>query len=92
MRKRRVSAQPELFAAYAEPGWQHRFYAFNLWSEPKRIEKLRYMPRHPGKRGLGAEPEHWAWSSFRRYAYGEVGAVRVNDWGSAKLKIREKAA
>ncbi len=92
MRKRRVSAQPELFAADAEPGWQHRFYAFNLWSERKRIEKLRYRHRHPVKRGLVAEPEPWAWSSFRSYAYGEVGAVRVNDWGSAKLKIREKAA
>jgi len=44
------------------------------------------------KRGLVAEPEQWAWSSFRSYAYGEVGAVRVNDWGSEKLKIREKAA
>jgi putative transposase len=92
MRKRRVSAQQELFAADAEPGWQHRFYDFNLWSERKRIEKLRYMHRNPGKRGLVAEPEQWAWSSFRSYAYGEVGAVRVNDWGSAKLKVREKAA
>ena len=92
MRKRRVSAQQELFAADAEHGWQHRFYDFNLWSERKRIEKLRYMPRHPGKRGLVAEPEPWAWSSFRSYAYGEVGALRVNHCGSAKLKLREKAA
>jgi len=92
MRKRRVSAQPELFAADAEPVWQHRFYAFNLWSERKRIENLRYTHRNPVTRGLVAEPEQWAWSGFRSYAYGEVGAVRVNDWGSAKLKIREKAA
>ena len=87
-----MSAQPDLFAAYAEHGWQHRFYNFNLWSERKWIEKLRYMHRNPVQRGLVAEPEQWAWSSFRSYAYGEVGAVRVNHWGSAKLKIREKAA
>jgi putative transposase len=87
-----VSAQQEWFAAAAEPVWQHRFYDFNVWSERKRIVKLRYMHRNPVKRGLVVTPEQWAWSSFRSYAYGEVGAVRVNDWRSAKLKLREKAA
>jgi hypothetical protein len=42
------------------------------------IEKLRYMPRNPAKRGLVERPEQWRWSSFRSYLYGEVGAVRVN--------------
>src|SRR5947209_7236083 len=78
MRKRRVSAQQELSAADAEHVWQHRFYDFNVWSERKRIEKLRYIHRNPVKRGLVSEPEQWAWSSFRSYAYGEHGPVRVN--------------
>jgi hypothetical protein len=26
--------------------WQKRFYDFNVWSERKRIEKLRYMHRN----------------------------------------------
>ena len=59
-------------------GIQVRFYDFNVWSERKHIEKLRYMHRKPVKRGLVERPEQWRWSSFRSYLYGEVGAVRVN--------------
>ena len=67
--------------------WQKRFYDFNVWSERKRVEKLRYMHRNPVKRGLVAEPEQWRWSSFRSYAYQEQGLVRVNfqEWA---LKIK----
>jgi putative transposase len=45
--------------------WQPRYYDFNVWSEAKRIEKLRYLHRNPVKRGLVRSPEDWAWSSFR---------------------------
>jgi hypothetical protein len=31
----------------AEPFWQARYYDFNVWTEGKRIEKLRYMHRNP---------------------------------------------
>src|SRR5450432_74836 len=58
--------------------WQERYYDFNVWSEEKRVEKLRYIHRNPVKRGLVETPEQWAWSSFRFYAYGEKGLVRVN--------------
>jgi len=27
--------------------WQARFYDFNVWTEKKRIEKLRYIHRYP---------------------------------------------
>jgi len=37
--------------------WQKRFYDFNVWSDGKRIEKLRYMHRNPVKRGLVDSPE-----------------------------------
>ena len=72
--------------------WQKRFYDFNVWTERKRIEKLRYMHRNPVKRGLVSEPDHWAWSSFRSYAFGEAGAVQINQWQVHKLKIRRTAA
>ena len=49
----------------AQHVWQARFYDFNVWTELKRVEKLRYMYRNPVKRGLVAEPEQWDWSSFR---------------------------
>jgi putative transposase len=47
------------------PFWQARYYDFNVRSEEKRIEKLRYMHRNPVKRGLVVRPEDWKWSSFR---------------------------
>src|SRR5258708_4821978 len=72
--------------------WQKRFYDFNVWTEHKRIEKLRYMHRNPVKRGLVASPELWDWSSFRAYTFGEAGAVRVNEWQVLKMKIRPPAA
>jgi putative transposase len=68
--------------------WQRRFYDFNVWTERKRVEKLRYIHRNPVKRGLVEEPQQWRWSSFRFYAYGETGPVRVNDWRVFKMKVR----
>ena len=65
-----------------------RFYDFNVWTERKRIEKLRYMHRNPVKRGLVLEPEQWRWSSFRSYAYREAGAVKVNGWEILRMKVR----
>lgn len=59
--------------------WETRFYDFNVWTDHKRVEKLRYMHRNPVKRGLVVEPEQWAWSSFRDYRFGQTGIVRVND-------------
>ena len=90
--KRRVTAQQELFVSEAEPLWQRRFYDFNVWSERKRVEKLRYMHRKPVQRGLVLQPEQWVWSSFRSYYYGERGAVRINQWQDLKMKVRGEAA
>jgi putative transposase len=50
-----------------------------VFSDKKRIEKLRYMHRNPVKPGLVLEPEQWAWSSYRHYAYDEAGPVLVNE-------------
>jgi hypothetical protein len=60
--------------------WQQRFYDFNVFTMSKRIEKLDYMHHNPVKRGLVDEPEQWPWSSFRSYAYGEIGRVTLNHW------------
>jgi putative transposase len=72
--------------------WQRRFYDFNVWSDRKRIEKLRYMHRNPVRRGLVLEPDQWSWSSFRFYACHEPGLVLINAPGSTKLKVRALAA
>ena len=89
--KRRAGFQQELFCRDSEHVWQHRFYDFNVWSERKRVEKLRYMHRNPVKRGLVMEPDQWALSSFRSYYYGEVGAVHINQWSDLKMKVRRVA-
>jgi REP element-mobilizing transposase RayT len=39
--------------------WQARYYDFKVWSEHKRIEKLRYIHRNPVQRGLCESPEDW---------------------------------
>ena len=84
------------FSCFSRSGpqhiWQKRFYDFNVRTERKRIEKLRYMHRNPVKRGLVASPELWRWSSFRAYFLGEAGVVRVNEWEVLKMKIRPPAA
>jgi putative transposase len=57
--------------------WQRRYYDFNIYSERKYTEKLRYIHRNPVRRGLAASPELWPWSSFRYYLLGEEGPVKI---------------
>jgi putative transposase len=75
-----------------EPVWQKRFYDFNVRTEEKHIEKLRYIHRNPVKRGLVDFPEQWEWSSFRSYVYQETGPVRVKfqEW-PMEIKARPVA-
>ncbi len=69
--------------------WQSRFYDFVVFSEHKRVEKLRYMHRNPVKRGLVLQPDQWCWSSSRHYAYSETGPVVVNEPERDELRIRK---
>jgi putative transposase len=70
------------------PFWLPRYYDFNVWSEDKRVEKLRYMHRNPVKRGLVERPEDWMWSSFRHYASGVEGAIEIeSQWTARKREL-----
>jgi putative transposase len=62
------------------PFWQARYYDFNVWTEKKQVEKLRYMHRNPVVRGLVQKPEDWAWSSFRHYQTGIEGTVEIESF------------
>ena len=84
---RRLATEGEFFGQF----WQRRFYDFNLWGKHKEVEKLKYMHRNPVVRELVASPEDWRWSSYRSYAYGEAGLVRINDWTWWEEKIRRSA-
>ena len=89
-KRRRNPRQRELFSEQPRRAfWRERFYDFNVWSEKKRVEKLRYMHRNPVKRGLVESPEQWRWSSYRYYFFGEPGQVKVNvGWGEISFRGR----
>ena len=70
----------------AESFWQERYYDFNVWSEKKFVEKLRYIHRNPVTRGLVASPEDWDCSSFRHYLTGERGVVEIESQWTAQLR------
>ncbi len=61
------------FVHYAEktgpddPFWQSKYYPFNLYTEPKIWQKLKYMHKNPVRAGLVAQPCDWVFSSARRY-------------------------
>ena len=69
MLKQNVTRQ--LREAEGGPFWQARYYDFNVWSEAKRIEKLRYMHRNPVAR---------VWSPARRIGRGAAFAITSPDW------------
>ncbi|MGA3103632.1 MAG: transposase [Terriglobales bacterium] len=71
-----------------EPFWQARYYDFNVWSEHKFVEKLRYIHRNPVTRGLVEKPGDWEWSSFRHYLDGDPGVVEIESEWTARLRER----
>jgi len=70
------------------PFWQARYYDFNVFTEKKRVEKLRYMHRNPVTRKLVKEPDQWRWSSFRHYWLGESGTVEIESPRTAAQRER----
>src|SRR5579864_4647088 len=70
------------------PFWQARYYDFNVWSEGKRVEKLRYIHRNPVRRRLVKNPEDWKWSSFLHYATGVEGVVEIESQWTARKRER----
>ena len=62
------------------PFWQVRYYDFNVFTDRKRVEKMRYIHRNPVKRGLVERPEQWEWSSYRHYLTRKRGRVGIGTW------------
>ena len=64
-----------------EPFWQKRYHDRNVRSVREFGIKLRYLHRNPVKRGLVQEAGDWKWSSFRHYAFREMGVVEIeSEW------------
>ncbi len=60
-----------------KPFWQTRYYDFNVFTQNKRVEKLKYMHRNPVTRGLVETPEDWPWSTYRHYLLNEDLPVQI---------------
>ena len=84
---KQITAQ-QLRLPEGAPFWLPRYYDFNVWSEAKRVEKLRYIHRNPVKRGLVERLEDWLWSSFRHYATGADGPVEIESQWTARRRER----
>ncbi|MGA2727191.1 MAG: hypothetical protein ABSE96_05225 [Terracidiphilus sp.] len=54
-----------------------------MHSAEKTTEKLRYIHRNPIVRGLVSRPEDWPWSSYRHYAAGIGGTVKIESFWTA---------
>ena len=76
-RKKKSANQMMLWDVLPRACWQRRYYDFNVFTECKHVEKLRYMHCNPVKRRLVTSPELWRWSSFRAYWLGEEGPVKI---------------
>lgn len=72
----------------ADPFWQARYYDFNVWSQRKFVEKLRYIHRNPVQRGLVERPEGWKWSSLRHYLSGVPATVEIESQWTARCRER----
>jgi REP-associated tyrosine transposase len=95
-RKRPPEAQLRLKFVEAqieeEHFWQRRFYDFNVWSEKKFKEKLKYMHANPVKRRLVLHPKDWPWSSWRHYALREKGLIGVDCLGDRVAQAQSENA
>src|SRR5580698_5900543 len=73
----------------AEPFWQKRYYDRNVRSVREFGIKLRYLHRNPVKRGLVCDPGDWKWSSFRHYAFREMGVVEIeSEWTGRDRELK----
>jgi len=69
--------------------WQARGYDRNVRNAEEFAVKLGYIHRNPVKRGLVRAAEDWKWSSFRHYAFREVGAVEIeSEWTARDRETR----
>ena len=70
--------------------WQKRYYDRNVRNWQEFTVKLRYLHRNPVKRGLVKNAADWKWSSFRHYAFREIGVVEIESEWTARDRELEK--
>ncbi|WP_348268673.1 transposase [Edaphobacter paludis] len=70
--------------------WQRRYHDFNVLTQAKLVEKLRYIHRNPVERGLVQRPEDWPWSSFRHWLTGEIAPVEIESHWTFSRRIADQ--
>jgi putative transposase len=94
LKKKRVRAG-QLCLRFEENGreeshfWQKRFYDFNVWSEKKVAEKLKYMHANPVQRRLVEHPKDWPWSSWANYEGRGEARIWVDSIGGGAQKEKK---
>ena len=69
--------------------WQKRYYDRNVRNATEFAVKLRYLHRNPVRRGLVKEAKDWRWSSFRQYAFREMGVVEIeSEWTATDRELQ----
>ena len=63
--------------AEPRPFWQPRYHDFNVFTHPKRVEKIRYIHNNPVARGLVTAPEDWPHSSYRTHLHRHQNKVQI---------------
>jgi REP-associated tyrosine transposase len=69
--------------------WQARYYDFNVWSERKFVEKLRYIHRNPVKRGLVLAPRIGCGAAFGTTLTAKQGWLRSSRSGRSANANRQ---
>ena len=60
-----------------QPFWHDRYYDFNVFTNRKQLEKIKYIHRNPVTRGLVERPEDWPHSSFLTYLHRQQRTVQI---------------
>ncbi len=65
---------------YARVGtlWTGRYRAISIQTEQYWFNCVRYLEQNPVRAGMARTPGEYAWSSYRRFAFGDD--VRALDW------------
>ncbi len=83
----------KLLKTTQQPFWQARYHDFNVHTESKRLEKLRYIHHNPIQRGLSKTAEAYPWSSAPHHATGTQGSVTLHSyWTTRELRAPKQLA
>jgi len=58
--------------------WKHRFYDFNIYSDKKFYEKLKYIHDNPVKHGIIKDIANYKYCSWRNYELNDHSIFKID--------------